>query len=60
MEDNQAAIEVLRPHDNATVLRRPIEDEWDEITIKEINKAIASMPERVAAARDRDGAPIPF
>jgi transposase len=46
--------------DNATVLRRAIEEEWDKITIEEINKAIASMPERVAAVRDRDEAPIPF
>jgi transposase len=46
--------------DNATELRRAIEKEWDQITLAEINKAISSMPNRVAAVRERDGAPIPY
>jgi transposase len=43
-----------------TDLRRAIEEEWDKITLKEINKAIASMPDRVTAVLERDGLPIPF
>jgi transposase len=43
-----------------TELRRAIEEEWDKITIKEINKAIASMPKRVAAVNERNGLPIPY
>jgi DDE superfamily endonuclease len=46
--------------DDPTVLRRAIEVEWDKITLKEINKAISTMPDRVAAVRERDGVPIPF
>ena len=41
-------------------LRRAIEEEWDKITLEEINRAIAIMPERVTAVRERDGLPIPF
>ena len=45
---------------DATELRRAIEEEWDKITIDDINKAISSMPARVAALNERDGLPIPF
>jgi transposase len=41
-------------------LRRAIKEEWDKITIDEINKAISTMPERIRAIRERDGCPIPF
>lgn len=47
---------ILDPAD----LRQAIEEEWDRITLEEINKAISTMPERVAAVRERDGLPIPF
>jgi hypothetical protein len=43
-----------------TELRRAIEDEWDKITLKEINEAIASMPDRVTCVLERDGLPIPY
>jgi transposase len=43
-----------------TELRRAIEEEWDKITLEEINKAISTMPERVTAIRERNGLPIPF
>jgi hypothetical protein len=43
-----------------TALRRAIEEEWDNITLGEINKAISTMPDRVTAVRERDGAPIPY
>ena len=43
-----------------TELRRAIEEEWDKITLEEINEAINSMPKRVAAINERDGLPIPF
>jgi DDE superfamily endonuclease len=45
---------------NERDLRRAIEEEWDKITLEEINKAIATMPERVTAVRERNGCPIPF
>jgi hypothetical protein len=41
-------------------LRRAIEEEWEKITLGEINKAIATMPDRVAAVNERNGLPIPF
>ena len=41
-------------------LRQAIEEEWDKITLEEINKAISTMPTRVTAVRECDGAPIPF
>jgi hypothetical protein len=47
---------ILEPAD----LRRAIEEEWDKITLEEINRAISTMPERVTAVLERDGAPIPF
>jgi hypothetical protein len=43
-----------------TELRRAIEEEWDNITMEEINKAISSMPDRVTSISERDGLPIPF
>ena len=45
---------------DVTELRRAIEEEWDKITLEEINKAISTMPERVAALNERNGLPIPF
>ena len=42
------------------ILRRAIQEEWDKITIKEINKAISTMPDRVAALNERNGRPIPY
>jgi hypothetical protein len=45
---------------NATELRRAIEEEWDKITLDEINKTTSTMPERVTALRERNGLPIPF
>jgi stalled ribosome rescue protein Dom34 len=47
---------ILEPAD----LRRAIKEEWDKITLEEINRAISTMPERVTAVLERDGAPIPF
>jgi DDE superfamily endonuclease len=43
-----------------TELRRAIEEEWDKITLKEINEAISTMPDRVAAVNEHNGLPIPF
>ncbi|KAF7504961.1 hypothetical protein GJ744_001542 [Endocarpon pusillum] len=43
-----------------TELRQAIEEEWNKITLEEINTAIATMPERVAALNERNGLPIPF
>jgi hypothetical protein len=45
---------------DATEFRRAIEEEWDKITLEEINKAISIMPERVIALNERNGLPIPF
>jgi hypothetical protein len=39
-------------------LKRAIQEEWDKITLAEINKAIATMPERVTAVNSRNGIPI--
>ena len=36
-------------------LRAYIQDEWDKITIKEINKLIITMPQRVQDCIDRKG-----
>jgi hypothetical protein len=44
---------------DATELRRAIKKKWDKITLEEINKAISTMPERVAALNERNGLPIP-
>jgi DDE superfamily endonuclease len=43
-----------------TDLRRAIQEEWDKITLEEINKAINSMPNRVAAVNERNRLPTPF
>jgi hypothetical protein len=43
-----------------TELRRAIQEEWDNITLEEINRAIDSMPKRVAELNERNGLPIPF
>jgi hypothetical protein len=43
-----------------TLLRKAIEEEWDKITLEEIDKVIDTMPDRVAALRRREGVPIPF
>jgi transposase len=45
---------------DSTELRKAIEEEWDKITLQEINKAISSMPDRVTAVRGGDGRPIPY
>jgi hypothetical protein len=45
---------------DTTELRRAIEEEWDKITLDKINKAISTMPDRIAALNDRNGLPIPF
>ena len=42
------------------ILCRAIQEEWDKITIKEINKTISTMPDRVAALNERNGRPIPY
>ena len=41
-------------------LRRAIEEEWDKITMDEINKAISTMPDRVTAINERNGLAIPY
>jgi DDE superfamily endonuclease len=41
-------------------LKRAIQEEWDKITLGEIIKAIATMPDRVAALNSRNGIPIPY
>jgi hypothetical protein len=45
---------------DVAILRRAIQEEWDNLTIKEINKAILTMPARVKALRANEGRPIPF
>jgi hypothetical protein len=42
------------------LLHRAIQEEWDKITLEEINKVINIMPDRVAALRRRESVPIPF
>ena len=46
--------------DDNDELRCAIEEEWDKITLDEINKAISTMPDRVRCIRQRDGCPIPY
>jgi hypothetical protein len=41
-------------------LRKAIKEEWDKITLQEINKAISTMPDRVTAVRGGEGRPIPY
>jgi transposase len=45
---------------DSTELRKAFQEEWDKITLEEINKAIDSMLKRVAAVNERNGLPIPF
>jgi transposase len=45
---------------DVAVLRRAIQEEWDKITIKKINKVISTMPARVKALRASKGRPIPY
>ncbi|KAF7501995.1 hypothetical protein GJ744_001009, partial [Endocarpon pusillum] len=42
------------------VLHRAIQEEWDKLTLDEINRAISTMPDRVAALNERNGRPIPY
>ena len=42
------------------ILCHAIQEEWDKITIEEINRAISTMPDRVAALNERNGRPIPY
>ena len=41
-------------------LRRAIEEEWEKITFQGINKAISTMPARVAALMASNGGSIPY
>jgi DDE superfamily endonuclease len=41
-------------------LRRAIEEEWDKLTMEEINKACATMTARIEALYKSGGKPIPF
>jgi hypothetical protein len=41
-------------------LKQAIQEEWDKITIKKINKVISIMPDRVTSLNERFGKPIPF
>jgi transposase len=45
---------------DGTELRRAIQEEWDNITLEEINRAIDSMPKRVAELNERNGLPTSF
>lgn len=47
---------ILDPAD----LRTAIVQEWDKVTVEEINKAVSSMPNRVKATQEQDGLPISF
>ena len=42
------------------VLCRAIQEEWDKITLDEINRAISTMSDRVAVLNERNGRPIPY
>ena len=41
-------------------LRNAIVEEWDRITLEDINKVVSTMPDRVKCLRQRDGCPIPY
>jgi hypothetical protein len=41
-------------------LKQAIQEEWDKITIKEVNKVISTMPDRVTSLNEHFGKPIPF
>lgn len=45
---------------DANELRRAIEEEWNNLTLEEINKAIATMPARRDAVMERNGLPTQF
>jgi transposase len=45
---------------DSSELKRAIQEEWDKITLVEINEAIATIPERVATLNSRNRIPIPF
>jgi hypothetical protein len=45
---------------DSSELKRAIQEEWDKITLVEINEAIAIMPERVATLNSRNGILILF
>ena len=60
LEAVETEIEELRPVIDPVELRRAVKEEWDKITLEEINKAIASMPDRGAAVNEHNGLPTPF
>jgi transposase len=41
-------------------LKQAIQVEWEKITVKEINKAISTMPDRVTCLRERFGKAVPY
>jgi hypothetical protein len=41
-------------------LKQAIQEEWDKITIEEINKVISTMPDRVTCLNERFGKAIPY
>jgi hypothetical protein len=41
-------------------LKQAIQEEWDKLTIEEVNKAISTMPDRVTSLNERFGKTIPF
>jgi hypothetical protein len=41
-------------------LKQAIQEEWDKITIEEINEAISTMPDRVTCLNERFGKSIPY
>jgi hypothetical protein len=45
---------------NKQDLRRAIEEEWDKISLEEINKLISTMPARVQAVLARNGGSTPY
>ena len=45
---------------NKEDLRRAIEEEWDKISLEEINKLISTMPARVQAVLARNGGSTPY
>ena len=42
------------------VLRRAIQEEWDKITLDEINRTISTMSDRVTVLNKRNGRSIPY
>ena len=45
---------------NKLDLRRAIEEEWDKISLEEINESISTMPARVQALLARNDGSIPY